>query len=223
MSRDSNSQNPGEVGADDTEDPRPQDAHPEKTTRTGKVAMPVPKSDLFYGVPRAPVRRAIHRIIRDIGSVDDVEQKVGITWYRIKWRWAFIRDPLSYLVKIAEREALNHVRLRDDKRRRFEQGLNSHGPLDPLFLRDTSPDIANEIMTRSEVDLFRDSLPPRLKPVLDLHLEGRRADEIALLRDITPATAKSYLAGVAKRAQDFVECRRTGPNTALPPSPRKEV
>ena len=223
MSRDSSSQTPGEEGADDTESPRTQDAHPEKTTRFAKVRMKVPKSDLFHGIAREPIRRTIHRITKDIDAVDDVEQKVGIIWHRIRWRWAFIRDPLSYLVKVAERQAMTHVLVQADRRRRFDEGVERHQPLDPLFLREQSPDIAQEIMTRAEVSLFRQSLPPRLAPVLDLYLEGRRADEIARLRGITSTTAKSYLAGVAKRAQHFLEQRRTGPDADLPPSPRKEV
>jgi DNA-directed RNA polymerase specialized sigma24 family protein len=179
--------------------------------------------DLFQGIARGPIRSLIHTITKDINAVDDIEQEVSIIWHRQSWRRPFLRKPLSYLLKIARNEAATHVKVQADRRRRFEEGIGRHEALNPSFLRQHSPDSILDIMTREKaVELFKASLPPKLKPVLDLHLEGRNAYEIADARKIRFTTAKSYLAAIAKRSQHFLEHHKTETNADSPPTQGKE-
>jgi DNA-directed RNA polymerase specialized sigma24 family protein len=218
MSRDSNSQTPGEEDADDIEDPSMQDAHPEEAAQSVRQRSRVPESDLFSGIPRGPIRSLIHSITRDIYAVDEIEQELSILWHRKTWMRPLIRKPLSYLLKIARNKAVSYVKAQADRRRRFDEVT-----LDPHFPRRQSPDSILDIMTREKVvELFRDSLPPRLKPVLDLYIEGRGADEIAKLRNIKPTTAKSYLGAIAKRSEHFLERHMTEQSPDSPTHTRKE-
>lgn len=222
MSRDSSSQFPADEDADDNQDPLLQDAVPEITPRPVKGRMPVPQLDLFPGFDRTLVRRVIHRVTRNVNSIDDVEQRVSYIWHKNRWRRRLMRCPQAYLLRIAHNEATKEARRDSEERERFANSVRREQPLDSAFLREESADIAKEIAARSEIDRFKASLSPRLLSVLDLWQQGYEVEEIAQTLGIRFSTTKGYLAGIISRAEGAFDRRAAEPEPNSPQDPRKE-
>lgn len=222
MSRDPSSKTLAEERVDDDQDPLLQDVVTEVATRLGKGLVPAPQLDLFPGIDRNLVRRAIHRVTKNINTIDDVEQRVSLIWHKNRWRRRFMRCPQAYLLRIARNEATKEARRDSEERESFANSVLREKPLDSALLREVSADIAKEIAIRAEVDRFKATLPPRFAPVLDLRLQGYQVEEIAQTLGIRLSTAKSRLAGIMSRAEDAIDRRAAEPDSDSPQDPRKE-
>jgi DNA-directed RNA polymerase specialized sigma24 family protein len=219
MSRDPKSQTREDQGADGGLSRPSETMHPEAASGNKQVGRPGSHAELFPGLNRATIRGVIHRVTKNINTVDEIEQEVSVIWHNNRWRWRFIRCPQEYVHKIARREAVKHERLESSRRERFKAYVGSEQPLDAPLLRQEAPDTAKIIAARSTLEAFKASLPDYLVPVLDRRLQGCETQEIAVSLGIAFNTVKSYLAEIASYAENFFDQGDIAPS---PQNPRKE-
>jgi RNA polymerase sigma-70 factor (ECF subfamily) len=151
-----------------------------------------------------------------LGSATDAEDVVQETWLR--WSrvdLAQVRDPRSYLVRIATRLSLNRLRA---LQRRRESYVGPWLP-EPLL---TSPDVAEDVELAESVStammLVLETLSPTERAVFVLReVFDVGYDEIAAAVDKTPAAVRQ----IAHRARSHVESRR--PREAVDPEQRRAV
>lgn len=140
-----------------------------------------------------------YEMLGSAADAEDVLQEVWLRWARVTDE---VHDPRAYLVRIATRLALNHLRSRT---RRREEYVGQWLP-EPLL---TAPDVAEDVELAESVStamlLVLETLgPPEravfvLREVFDVPYE-----EIALAVDKSPAAVRQ----IAHRARNHVAARR---------------
>ena len=140
-----------------------------------------------------------------LGSAADAEDVVQESW--VRWSQVEredVRDARAYLVRIATRQALNHLRTLGRRRERYV------GPWLPEPLL-TAPDVAEDVELADSVSLAMlvvlDALSPLERAVFLLReVFGFGYDEVADATGRTPAAVRQ----LAHRAREHVRARRPG-------------
>ena len=152
----------------------------------------------------AALKRFVKRIIHTDNDVDDVVQEAFMRAYKTEVGGA-IRQPKSYLFRVAKHVALNQVR----------QKINR--PTDYLEDSDASSVLTNEGTLEDEV-LAQErlgihcsavaALPPRRRKVYLLRkVYGMSHKEIAEQLGITVSTVEAHLVKAFRQCQDHVTSR----------------
>lgn len=138
-----------------------------------------------------------------LGSATDAEDVLQESWLRwVRVDLAGVQDRRAYLVRIATRQALNHLR---SLARRKEDYVGQWLP-EPLL---TSPDVAEDVVLSESVSMalmvVLESLSPTERAVFVLHETfGFSHPEIGEAVDKSPAAVRQ----IAHRAREHVEARR---------------
>ncbi|WP_256841892.1 RNA polymerase sigma-70 factor [Ornithinimicrobium cryptoxanthini] len=144
-----------------------------------------------------------YQMLFSAADAEDVVQEVWLRWSQVDL--ATVRDPRSYLVRIATRQALNRIRT---MQRRRESYVGPWLP-EPLL---TAPDVAEDVELADSVStamlMVLESLSPTERAVFILReVFGFEYAEIAAATDKSPAAVRQ----VASRAGRAVRAQRPEP------------
>lgn len=157
--------------------------------------------DLFAAV-RSRLHGIAYRMLGDVAEADDVVQETWLKWRRVEK--SRIEDPVAYLVAMATRAAIDHLR-RARARREDYVGPWLPEPLPPSHDHDPAADVERSESISLALLVVLETLSPLERAVFVLHEAfGYTYPEIATAVDRTEAAVRQ----LGHRARSHVRARR---------------
>lgn len=146
---------------------------------------------LLYDQTAARVYGLVHRVLRDPAQSEEVTQEVFVDVWRTASRFDATRGrPLSWLMTIAHRRAVDRVRTAESSRRRD----NSYHHLSRPFSHDQTAEAVAASLEAEAVRAAMDALTPLQRQALELcYFAGHTYTEAAVLLGLPLSTVKTRI------------------------------
>ena len=164
------------------------------------------------------LKRFIARFVQNTQDIDDVSQEAFMRAYNTEAKGAEIRQPKSYLFRVAKHVALNHLRQKVTRPTDFLEDIAPSGVLVEGTLEDEV--LAQELLSIHCAAIA--SLPPKRQRVyLMRKVYGMSHKEIARDLSIATSTVEAHLSKAFKQCHVQVKARLSE-ETLQGPAPKDE-